>query len=83
MIRRCSDIDTLMAWRREVIADVFGVTPSRQLLTANEKYYAAHISNGSHLAFIVTDNGVDIGCGAICVTDELPRPTTPTADVPI
>lgn len=77
-IKRISDIGTLMKWRREVIENVFGVVPDEALLAANELYYWHHVPNGSHIAFIVEEDGRECGCGAVCLSEELPSPDNPT-----
>lgn len=71
-------LSTLMHWREEVIENVFGQIPDSRLLAANSQYYAKHIIDRSHIAFVATLDGVDAGCGAICITDELPSPDNPT-----
>lgn len=67
-------LPTLMRWREEVIRNVFGQNPDKRLLVANRQYYARHIADGSHLAFVATVDGEEAGCGAICFTEELPSP---------
>ena len=67
-----------MKWRREVIVNVFGETPSKELLNENLKYYRRHIEDETHLAFIAYYDGCASGCGAVCLTDELPSPDNPT-----
>ena len=71
-------IPTLMHWRKEVIENVFGVVPSRSLMLANRKYYARHIADGSHIAVVAMADGEDAGCGAFCITEELPSPENPS-----
>lgn len=73
-IKSLEDIDRLMSWRREVIGAVFGVTPSQELLAANRAYYETHIPTGGHIAVVAEADGVEAGCGAICLSDELPSP---------
>ena len=68
------DIDRLMTWREEVIRNVFGVEADSSLLEANRQYYLQHISDGSHIAFVASDDGEECGCGSICITEELPSP---------
>lgn len=77
-IRQITSVPTLMYWRAEVIGNVFGVEPSRRLLVANRRYYRSHIADNTHLAFVADCDGEDAGCGALCLTDELPSPDNPT-----
>lgn len=72
------DIDRLMEWRAEVIRNVFEVDADSSLLDANRRYYLKHISDGTHIAVVASYDGVDCGCGAICLTDELPSPDNPS-----
>lgn len=73
-IREIKALPTLMMWRQEVIRNVFGIEPSKRLLVANRRYYREHIVDGSHVAIVAAIDGVDVGCGAVCLTDELPSP---------
>lgn len=75
---KIDDLDELMRWRAEVIRHVFGEEPTQSLLAANKEYYGKHIADGSHIAFIVSYDGEECGCGAVCLTDELPSPDNPT-----
>ncbi|MDE6793346.1 MAG: GNAT family N-acetyltransferase [Muribaculaceae bacterium] len=77
-LKEIKAIPTLMRWREEVIRNVFGEKPDKRLLVANRQYYARHIANGTHLAFMATVDGEDAGCGAVCLTDELPSPDNPS-----
>lgn len=77
-IREITAIPTLMHWRREVIENVFGVVPSKRLLVANRQYYLKHIADGSHIAVVADVGGEDAGCGAICLSEELPSPDNPS-----
>lgn len=77
-IREISAIPTLMHWRAEVIENVFGVVPSRRLLVTNRRYYRQHIPDGTHIAVVADVDGTDAGCGAICLSDELPSPENPS-----
>lgn len=71
-------IPTLMHWRKEVIENVFGVVPSKELMAANRMYYMKHIADGSHIAIVAETDDQDVGCGAICLSDELPSPDNPS-----
>lgn len=77
-IREITAIPTLMHWRKEVIENVFGVTPSKRLLVANRRYYQKHIADGSHIAVVAEADDTDAGCGAICLSEELPSPDNPS-----
>lgn len=77
-IREITAIPTLMHWRKEVIENVFGVTPSKRLLVENRRYYQKHIADGSHIAVVAEADDSDAGCGAICLSEELPSPDNPS-----
>ena len=77
-LKKNSDLQTLMDWRAEVIRNVFSEEPDSVLLEANRKYYMHHIANGTHIALVASCDGIDCGCGAICLTEELPSPDNPT-----
>ena len=77
-LKEIKDLPTLMCWREEVIRHVFGQEPDDRLLAANRHYYTRHIADVSHLAFVAAVGGEDTGCGAICLTDELPSPDNPS-----
>ena len=78
VLRKIDDIQPLMDWREEVIRNVFGEGPDQRLLDANQRYYLSHIPDGSHLAFVASYDRTDCGCGAVCLTDELPSPDNPS-----
>lgn len=77
-IRVITSIPTLMYWRREVIEHVFGVVPSARLLVANRRYYREHVADGTHLAVVAATDDIDVGCGALCLSEELPSPDNPS-----
>lgn len=77
-INRVYDIDTLLGWRAEVIRHVFGSEPDARLIEQNCDYYRRHISDGTHIALVATADGEEAGCGAICISDELPSPDNPS-----
>ncbi|MDE6652917.1 MAG: GNAT family N-acetyltransferase [Muribaculaceae bacterium] len=77
-LRRISDLPTLMAWRAEVIRNVFGEESDSALLHANRQYYIRHIAEGTHIAVTASYCGEECGCGAICLTEELPSPDNPS-----
>ena len=77
-LKEIKTLPTLMCWREEVIRNVFGQKPDKYLIDANRQYYSRHIADGSHLAFVATMDGKEAGCGAVCLTDELPSPDNPS-----
>ena len=77
-IREITVIPTLMHWRAEVIENVFGEKPSKRLLVANRRYYREHIADGSHMAVVAEIGDRGVGCGAICLSEELPSPDNPS-----
>lgn len=76
-IKEIKDLPTLLHWRREVIENVFGESPSEELMAQNESFYRRHLADGTHLAFVASFNGEEAGCGAVCLTEELPSPDNP------
>ncbi len=77
-IKEIKNLDTLLKWREEVIGSVFGVTVPRELMDANRRYYAEHINDGTHIALEALAEEGPAGCGAICLTEELPSPDNPS-----
>lgn len=77
-LKEIKAIPTLIRWREEVIRNVFSQEPDARLLVANRQYYERHIPDGNHLAFVATVDGEDAGCGAICLSEELPSPDNPS-----
>lgn len=67
-----------MLWRAEVIESVFGSTPSAELLRANRSYYSHAIRSGTHIAVVAGECVTDMGCGALCLQQELPSPDNPS-----
>ncbi len=76
-VRRIRMLSELLAWRKEVIRHVFGEEPSPELMEQNSRYYVNQ-GGGGHYAVVASADGVDCGCGGICLTWELPSPDNPT-----
>lgn len=76
-IRKLTDIDSLLSWRREVIGAVFSTVPDDELMRANRDYYAHAVVNGEHYAVTAALDGTEAGCGSICFGEELPSPENP------
>ena len=72
-----TSINRLMEWRVEVIRSVFGVEPPPRLIDANRDYYMRQVSCGDHFAIEARVRGEAVGCGAICLSRELPSPDNP------
>lgn len=74
------DIEILMSWRMEVLCEVFGI-PAGQDMTeleqANRSYYQAMLKTNAHIACFAYQEEI-IGCGGICIYEEMPSPDNPT-----
>lgn len=78
-IVRIEDIASLMAWRMEVIAEVFGIDPPQpgnRLYEANLGYLSD--SRHSYECLIALAEGKEAGCGMVLYHDELPSPDNPS-----
>lgn len=81
-IRRATidDIELLMQWRMEVLHEVFGI-PSGQSMTELEKenryYYRKELSEGGHVACFAYLGEKIVGCGGMCLYQEMPSPDNP------
>lgn len=75
-----ADIDILLAWRMEVLHDVFAEDEpwsDEEMLEANRAYYERALGV-AHRALIASVDGQDAGCGAICLQEEMPSPDNPS-----
>lgn len=73
-------LDRLMEWRMEVLDHVFpdsGASADDALMAANRDYYRRQIASGGHVACFALADGVTVGCGGICLQEELPSPDNP------
>ena len=75
------DIELLVKWRMQVLHEVFCI-PQNQLTDGLEKenrcYYQKSLPTGEHIAcFACLDDKV-IGCGGVCLYQEMPSPDNPT-----
>ncbi|MBQ6005366.1 MAG: GNAT family N-acetyltransferase [Selenomonadaceae bacterium] len=82
-IRRLTerDIELLLELRMEVLSHVF--SRERQEMSAaewdslrekNREYYLAELNRGGHVALVAESDGKILGCGGVCIYDELPSP---------
>lgn len=78
VVRREAALPTLLNWRLEVIGHVFGISPDQHLIDATREYLRRHLIDDTYIAFFAESEGIDAGCGSICITDELPSPDNPT-----
>ena len=78
------DLDLLMEWRERVLRDVFELADDASidgLMAHNLSYYEHHLPDGSHVAVLALDtehHAEPVGCGALCLYDEMPSPDNPT-----
>ncbi len=78
-------LDLIMKWRMIVLKEVFApLDPALEpvLIEQNRKYYQKHLADGSHLCFFLVDIATDpstiVGCGGICLWQEMPSPDNHT-----
>lgn len=73
------DLDRLMDWRMRVIAEVFeGESFPDGLFEANKAYYERHLADGTHVACFAERDGDVVGCGGLCLQQEMPSPENPS-----
>ena len=77
-IRQIHLLPTLIHWRKEILENVSGATPSKRMLADTRLYYQKHIADGSHIAVMAEADGIGVGFGAISVVEELPSPDNPS-----
>lgn len=81
-IRRAdiSQLETLIKWRIIVLSEVFSI-PQNQLpqdiIENNRLYYEKEIISEGNVSCFAYHKGEIIGCGAICIYDEMPSPDNP------
>ena len=74
------DIDTLMEWRMEVLSEVFSLSknqPMEKLARENRLYYEEAIPTGKHIDCFACLDGEIVGCGGMCLYQEMPSPDNP------
>ncbi len=75
-----ADLDLLMQWRMEVLHEVF---PSSEyffpegLEEENRNYYKWALPAGKHIACFASADGEIVGCGGLCLYQEMPSPDNP------
>ena len=81
-VRRASlaDLDLLMEWRMTVLHEVFSVPlsdPMAELERENRCYYQAALPAEGHIACFACAGNEIIGCGGVCLYQEMPSPDNP------
>lgn len=74
------DIETLMKWRMEVLHEVFSIPesqPTEKLEAENRAYYERALRTGEHIACFAWVEDQIVGCGGICLYQEMPSPDNP------
>lgn len=82
-IRQASadNINELLEWRMEVLHHVFDISENedmQNLCLANREYYLKSIPSGHHVAVFAQMDGVAVGCGGLCLYQEMPSPDNPS-----
>lgn len=75
------ELDKLMAWRMEVLGEVFAIpggTDTSALEQANRDYYLKALPAGEHIACFAEIDGETAGCGGVCFQQEMPSPDNTT-----
>lgn len=79
-IEQADDIEVLIPWRMEVLHCVFALPDNADMTgleQTNRHYYERHLSDGSHIACIAYMGDEAVGCGGVCLYDEMPSPDNP------
>ena len=78
---KIQDIDLLLDWRMEVLSHVFSdefkSLTAEQIETIrenNRRCFLSEIPSGGHIACFVYRDGEIVGCGGVCIYDEMPSP---------
>lgn len=78
-----ADLDILMKWRMEVLQEVFSIPadqPLEKLEQENRVYYQNALPKEEHIACFAYANKNIIGCGGICLYQEMPSPDNPNGN---
>ncbi len=71
------DLKLLMQWRMEVLSNVFSDWDrenEKEIYQANLDYYKIMLESNQHIAVFAEVNGQKIGCGGLCIYQEMPSP---------
>ncbi len=75
-----SDLELLLKWRMTVLREVFSIPadcPTEELEQENRRYYQAALPAGSHIACFACADQQIVGCGGMCIYQEMPSPDNP------
>ena len=78
---KIQDLDLLLDWRMEVLSHVFSEEfkslTAEQIETIrenNRRYYISEMPSGGHIACFAYSGTEIVGCGGICIYEEMPSP---------
>ncbi len=75
------DLEKLVTWRMEVLQEVFPTSEysfPEDLEAENRAYYKEALPAGRHIACFAEIDGETVGCGGLCLYQEMPSPDNPT-----
>lgn len=75
-----SDLDLLLKWRMTVLREVFSIPadhPTEDLERENCRYYQTALPAGTHIACFACAGHQIVGCGGVCIYQEMPSPDNP------
>jgi len=75
------DLEKLVTWRMEVLHEVFPASEysfPEDLEAENRAYYKEALPAGRHIACFADIDGETVGCGGLCLHQEMPSPDNPT-----
>lgn len=71
------DLDLLMEWRMRVLHEVFSVPADDtmvELEAENRTYYQTALPADGHIACFAYQEDMIVGCGGVCLYQEMPSP---------
>ncbi|MCM1032665.1 MAG: GNAT family N-acetyltransferase [Odoribacter sp.] len=73
-LRLTHDLRSILEWRRRAVAALLDCEPPEEFITASEAYFE---HTGCYDFYIAIDNGLPVGCGAVCYSREMPSIDNP------
>ncbi|MCD8096451.1 MAG: GNAT family N-acetyltransferase [Lachnospiraceae bacterium] len=74
------DMEELLRWREIVLREVFSIPMEENmddLIAANRQYYLTALEKREHIACFAQTEGKTVGCGGVCLYQEIPSPDNP------